>query len=147
LIKHTNVAAKSAAELAEQARTRALDPALPGNVVTEARRVMDDAAFRRDRLLAAVTKLGERLEQLKDQEENERRRLLMTRPRLSATSWRQNWPTSIPPLFKSSPNCVRAACLLRNSRRAVRPETHPPHEHCLSALFHALGSHGLSLFH
>jgi hypothetical protein len=75
LIRHTNVAAKSAAELAEQARTRALDPALPGNVVTEARRVMDDAAFRRDRLLAAVTKLGERLEQLKDQEENERRQI------------------------------------------------------------------------
>jgi hypothetical protein len=36
---------------------------------------MEDAAFKRDRLQAAVTKLGERLEQLKDQEENERRQL------------------------------------------------------------------------
>jgi len=41
--------------------------------VTDARRAMDDAAFKRDRLQAAVVRLGERLEQLKDQEENTRR--------------------------------------------------------------------------
>ena len=63
LIKHTNLAAKSAAELAEEARKRALDPALSANGVADARRAMDDAAFKRDRLQAAVTKLGERLEQ------------------------------------------------------------------------------------
>ena len=34
---------------------------------------MDDAAFKHDRLQAGVTKLDERLEQLKDQEENARR--------------------------------------------------------------------------
>jgi hypothetical protein len=75
LIKHTNLAAKSAAELAEQERTRALDPTLSANEVADARRAMDDAAFKRDRLRAAVTKLSERLQQLKDQEENERRQL------------------------------------------------------------------------
>lgn len=75
LIKDTNVAAKSAAELAEQTRIRALDPTLSANDVVGARCAMDDAAFRRDRLQTALTKLAERLEQLKDQEENERRQI------------------------------------------------------------------------
>jgi hypothetical protein len=74
LIKHTERAARSAADAAGQARKRALDPTLSAKHVADARRAMDDAAFRRDRLQAAVTRLGERLEQLKDQEENARRR-------------------------------------------------------------------------
>jgi hypothetical protein len=62
LIKHTERAARSAADAAGQARKRALDPTLSAKHVADARRAMDDAAFRRDRLQAAVTRLGERLE-------------------------------------------------------------------------------------
>jgi len=39
-----------------------------------ARREMDDAEFRRDRLRVAVTRLGERLRELRAQEEDDRRR-------------------------------------------------------------------------
>jgi hypothetical protein len=73
LIKQAELALQSSGEVAERARLRALDPTLSVNVVADARRAMDDAAFKHDRLQAAVTKLGERLEQLKDQEENARR--------------------------------------------------------------------------
>ena len=41
--------------------------------VAAARREMEDAAFKRDRLQAAVTKLGVRLGELRAQEENDRR--------------------------------------------------------------------------
>ena len=73
LIAEAEAAAKLAGEAAQRARAQALDPALsPGDVAT-ARREMDDAAFRRDRMQTAVTKLGERLRELKAQEENKRR--------------------------------------------------------------------------
>jgi hypothetical protein len=42
--------------------------------VAAARREMEDAAFRRDRLQVAVTRLGVRLRELKALEENDRRR-------------------------------------------------------------------------
>jgi hypothetical protein len=45
-IKHTECAAKSAADAAE----RALDLTPSANDVADARRAMDDAAFKRDRL-------------------------------------------------------------------------------------------------
>ena len=76
LIKDNERAASSAAELAEQALIRALDPALSANSVADARRAMDDAAFNRDRLQAALGKLGERLKQLQDEEENARRQVI-----------------------------------------------------------------------
>jgi hypothetical protein len=82
LIKHTERAAKSVADAAEQARKCALDPTLSASDVADARRAMDDAAFRRDRLQAAVTRLGERLEQLKDQEENARRQAAYDKARI-----------------------------------------------------------------
>jgi hypothetical protein len=66
-------ASVSANERAERARTRALDPALSSNVVIEARRQMEDAAFQRDRLQVAVTKLRERLVSVKADEEDARR--------------------------------------------------------------------------
>jgi hypothetical protein len=50
----------------------------PGDVAT-ARQEMEDAAFRRDRMQTAVTKLGERLRELKAQEENRRRWLAYER--------------------------------------------------------------------
>jgi hypothetical protein len=49
-IKHTECAAKSAADAAERARKRALDLTPSANDVADARRAMDDAAFKRDRL-------------------------------------------------------------------------------------------------
>jgi len=82
LIRHTERAAKSAADAAEQVRECALDPTLSADDVADARRAMDDVAFKRDRLQAAVTRLGERLEQLKDQEENARRQAAYDKARV-----------------------------------------------------------------
>ena len=75
LIKDTEHAAASASDMAEQARNRALDPILSGTELIDARKCMDDAAFRRDRLQAAVGKLRERLAELRYQEENARRQV------------------------------------------------------------------------
>jgi hypothetical protein len=58
--------ATSAAELAaETARKDALDPLLSGDDLKLARREMDDAAFKQDRLQEASAKLTERVEALK----------------------------------------------------------------------------------
>src|SRR5262245_60424875 len=73
LITETETAAFAASEAAEQARARALDPLSSANEVAEARRQMADILFKRDRLEAAVIRLRERLEELKDQEEDHRR--------------------------------------------------------------------------
>jgi hypothetical protein len=73
LIKDTEHGAASASDRAEQARTHALDPTLSGSELKDARAGMDDAAFKRDRLQAALEKLRERLAELKYQEENARR--------------------------------------------------------------------------
>ena len=75
LIKDTEHGAASASDRAEQARNHALDPTLSGSELKDARKCMDDAAFRRDRLQAALGKLRERLAELKDQEENARRQV------------------------------------------------------------------------
>src|SRR6267142_5188277 len=50
------------------------NPTLSAAAVTEARREMEDAAFRRDRLQEAVRRLGERLRELQEQEERARHR-------------------------------------------------------------------------
>jgi len=73
LIANSEAAAASSEEAVEVARAQALDPTLPTEKVQTARQQMDDAAFRRDRLRMAVTKLRDRLQQLKAQEDNERR--------------------------------------------------------------------------
>ena len=70
LIKDAEHGAASASDRAEQARNHALDPTLSGSELKDARKCMDDAAFKRDRLQAALGKLRERLAELKDQEEN-----------------------------------------------------------------------------
>ena len=75
LIKDTEHGAASASDQAEQARNHALDPTLSGSELKDARKCMDDAAFKRDRLQAALGKLRERLAELKDQEENARRQV------------------------------------------------------------------------
>lgn len=73
LIGEAEAAAASAGVAAEHARERALDPALSAADVAAARSDMENAAFRRDRLEVAVTKLGERLRELRAQEEDSRR--------------------------------------------------------------------------
>ena len=75
LIRDAEHGAASASDRAEQARNHALDPTLSGSELKDARKCMDDAAFKRDRLQAALGKLRERLAQLKDQEENARRQV------------------------------------------------------------------------
>jgi uncharacterized protein YhaN len=73
LIKETERTVASSGEAAERARQHALDPLLSAEEVAAARRQMEDAAFQRERLQAAVTRLRERLEQVKGQEEDQRR--------------------------------------------------------------------------
>ena len=75
--------ATSAAELAaETARKHALDPLLSGDDLKLARREMDDAAFKRDRLQEASAKLAERVEALKALEAD--RRLQVEHERVEA---------------------------------------------------------------
>lgn len=75
LIREAEAAATAAGDAAERARSRALDPALSAVDVANARRKMEDAAFRRDRLQVAVSRLGERLREVRAHEENDRRQL------------------------------------------------------------------------
>jgi hypothetical protein len=81
--------ATSAAELAtETARKHALDPLLSGDDLKLARREMDDAAFKQDRLHEASAKLTERVEALKALEADRRlqaehERVLAERDRLA----------------------------------------------------------------
>jgi hypothetical protein len=79
LIKETEAASLLCNDAAERARKRALDPILSANDVADARREMEDAAFRRERLQTAVIRLKERLGEVKAQEENERRQLVYDR--------------------------------------------------------------------
>ena len=73
LIREAEAAAIATGEAAEQARTRALDPTLCANDVAAARHQMEDARFRRERLETAVVRLRDRLQELRDQEEDHRR--------------------------------------------------------------------------
>ena len=75
LIVDTEHGIASATAQAEQARNRALDPILSGAELKDARQCMDDAAFKRERLQAALEKLSERLAELRYQEEHTRRRV------------------------------------------------------------------------
>lgn len=74
LIAEAEAAVVSSGDAAERARTIALDPALSAADVAAARRDMDDAAFRRDRMQVAAQRLGERLREVRRQEDQARRR-------------------------------------------------------------------------
>ena len=65
LLAEVEAAANAADAVAKEARTRALDPLLPCDAVTVARREMDDAEFTRDRLTEAARRLGERVAELR----------------------------------------------------------------------------------
>lgn len=73
LIREAEAAVKLAGESAQSARAEALDPALSTERVAIARREMEDAAFRRDRMQMAVTKLNDRLRELRAEEDDQRR--------------------------------------------------------------------------
>jgi chromosome segregation ATPase len=74
LIAEVEAASAASGEAADVARTRALDPTLAAVDVAAARRALEDATFQRDRLNEAVRRLGERLREVKAQEEHARRR-------------------------------------------------------------------------
>jgi DNA repair exonuclease SbcCD ATPase subunit len=73
LIVEAEAASLASGEAPDHARARALDPALTAKAVAEARQEMEDAVFRRERLQAAVSRLKERLKEVRAQEENQRR--------------------------------------------------------------------------
>jgi hypothetical protein len=76
LVAEVEGAALASGEAADHARRQALDPTRTANAVAEARRQMEDAAFRRERLQTAVTRLKERLREIKGLEENQRRQII-----------------------------------------------------------------------
>ena len=82
LLPEVEAAANAADAAAGEARARALDPLLSGDEVKLARREMEDAAFTRDRLHEAGTKLAERVDALKALEAD--RRLQAEHERISA---------------------------------------------------------------
>jgi hypothetical protein len=63
----------TAAADAEQARQRALDPLVTASELAAARTAMDDAAFARERLTAAVSRLRQRLAEVQVCEDQARR--------------------------------------------------------------------------
>src|SRR5262245_35658952 len=74
LIAEAEIAVVACSEAAEAARLQALNPALCAADVAAARHQMEDAAFKLDRMQEAVRRLGERLREVKTQEEQARRR-------------------------------------------------------------------------
>jgi hypothetical protein len=98
LIVEAEAAAVAAGETAERARSRALDPALSAPDVAAARREMDDAAFRRDRLQVAAKRLGERLREVRAQEENSRRQLAYDKARVERDELAAELARVYPPL-------------------------------------------------
>ena len=81
LIVEVEAAAAAADAAAKSGREEALDPALSPADVAAARREMEDAAFRRDRMQTAVVKLGERLGELRRKEEDKRRWIVYEKAR------------------------------------------------------------------
>ncbi len=72
LIEETEAAADAAGKACEVARESALDPRLSDAGVADARREMEDAAFRRDRLQEALRRLGQRRKKLSRREHQSR---------------------------------------------------------------------------
>src|SRR3954454_14380452 len=73
LISEVQAAASEASGKAEEARSRALDPAFSGQAVATARREMEDAAFVRDRMATAAERLGAGLKEVRRLEREQRR--------------------------------------------------------------------------
>jgi hypothetical protein len=82
LTREAEAEAIAVGDVALRAKDRALDPTLPASAVAAARREMDDALFRRDRLQMAVKRLGERLLVVRSAEENHRRQAAYEKAKL-----------------------------------------------------------------
>jgi hypothetical protein len=102
LIAEAEVAAIHAGEAADSARERALDPSISAQDVAAARRQMEDAAFRRDRMGSAAIKLRQRLTELRDQEEDHRRHMAYDKAKaerdMLAIELKEFYPTIAPQL-------------------------------------------------
>jgi hypothetical protein len=99
LLVEVGAVANGADAGAKEARKRALDPLLPRDAVTVARRGMDDAEFTRDRLTEGARRLGERLNELRALEKAraqraEHERVAAERNRLAAEMERMVEPTA-----------------------------------------------------
>lgn len=73
LITEVEAALVASDTCAKRARLLALDPTVDSSKLADARRQMDDAAFRHERLQAAVTRLRDRRDDLLAREEDQRR--------------------------------------------------------------------------
>jgi hypothetical protein len=89
-------AALASGKSAEHARERAFDPTLTANLLVEARAQMADAAFRRERLQTAVSRLRERLKEVRAQEENQRRQIAYDRVKTERDSLAAELKASYP---------------------------------------------------
>jgi hypothetical protein len=98
LIRDVEFAAASATAEAEAARHRALDPSCLTPDVADARREMEDAIFRNERLQTAVKRLGERLKMVKAAEENTRRQISYDQARATRDALAQELAQVYPPI-------------------------------------------------
>jgi len=73
LIREVEAASAAANEAAERAKTRALNPALSAQKVSEARQISGEAQFRKERLATAVSELRARLQDVRHAEKNTER--------------------------------------------------------------------------
>jgi hypothetical protein len=71
---------------------------LSGSQLKDARKCVNDAAFKRDRLQAALGKLGERLKQLQEQEENARRQVIYDKLKAERDQLAKEYADLYPPL-------------------------------------------------
>jgi hypothetical protein len=82
LTREAEAEAIAVGDVALRAKDRALDPTLAASAVAAARREMEDALFRRDRLQMATKRLGERLVVARAAEENHRRQAAYEKAKL-----------------------------------------------------------------
>ena len=130
-IKEAEAMSVASEEAAEQARTRALDPALSPAEVAEARRQMEDAAFRRDRMQVAVQKLGERLKERQWREENQRRQTAYDKVKAERDASPRSWRACIRP---SLPNCASYSRVARQATARSRSSTDDYRVACANSL-------------
>jgi hypothetical protein len=106
LITEVEALAGSSGEAEERAHERALDPALSAADVAAARRDMEDAAFRRERLQTAVTRLRERLVEVRAEEEDNRRRLAYEKAKAERDKLAAELKSMYPPIAAQLPELL-----------------------------------------
>lgn len=109
LIDEAETAATASDASAEQARTRALDPALPPAEVAAARKQMEDATFASTRLNASLPHLRERLKQLRNWEDDARRTVAYEKARVERDQLAADWRAPTLHSQRSSPTLFLAS--------------------------------------